>query len=163
MEENNKIQEETQQGESLFTVETTKEKVTTIINEYLDQLLTDAEYRYAVTLDERVKVQGELPFIVGKIPLQIEFDPVVLESGDLLFKQRSISLGQFQLPNKQAMALIAQWFTVPEWVAINVAEESVHLYVTQIAQKNGLQIRMDQFDLQKNIISFHLDISPKNE
>ncbi len=85
---------------SEFVVRTTKQNLNELVNAYIDKLLEESSHHYRVTLDDDVKLVGELPVFSSSVPVSVHLEPFVQENGDVILKQKSISVGQLQLPNK---------------------------------------------------------------
>src|SRR5699024_1622137 len=91
---------------SEFFVRTTKSNLNELVNAYLNKLLRNTEHRYYVILDEDVQLFGELPVFSSTVPLFINFEPLVQKNGDIVLKQKSISVGLLELPNKKIMGYV---------------------------------------------------------
>lgn len=156
------ITEKSRTNEPTFTITTTKDKVNELVNNYLTHLLHDKDFKYSISLDDYVSLHGEFPLFGLYIPLKIDFEPVVLHNGDLLFKQKSISLGRLHLPSREVMEFISQSITVPDWVQVDPEHEQIYVQMTKI-NKNGIAFRVDEFDLINDRISFHIDVLPHDD
>lgn len=96
--------EATSQDESSeFVVRTTKQNLNDLINAYTDQLLKGTSHHYRIELDEDVHLIGELPVFSATVPLSAHLEPLVQENGDIILKQKSISIGLLELPNRKIM------------------------------------------------------------
>ena len=111
-----------EQQSSEFTIRTTKENLNDLVNAYLDKLLKDTRHQYTVSLEDDVHLIGELPVFSSTVPLSIHLEPVVQDNGDVVLKQRSISIGLLELPNKKIMEYIKKYLPMPEWVIVNPKE-----------------------------------------
>lgn len=141
-----------------FVVHTTAEDVSEFINAYIKDLLAEEAYQYSVVLQKDVQIRGELPFFGSTFPLLIILEPHVLADGNLLLKQKSLSLGKLNLPNKQAMKYVANLLEIPDWVVINPSREEIVVHVTEIKTKSNLQLAIEQFDLRANEITIKIGI-----
>ena len=146
---------------SQFVVRTTKQNLNNLVNAYLDKLLANTEHVYSIHLDEDVQLFGELPIFSSTVPLLIHFEPIVQENGDLVLKQKSISVGQLQLPNKKIMQYIDKYLPTPEWVIIDPRNEEVYIEVTEMDIKSNFKIGVEQFDVEANNISFKIEVPYK--
>lgn len=144
-----------------FVIRTSKQNLNDLINAYLDKLLTDTNQDFTVLLDEDVQLYGELPFFSSTVPLLIHFEPIVQSNGDIALKQKSISVGLLQLPNKKIMQYIDRYLPTPEWVVINPKEEEIYVKITEMDIKSNLEVKVEQFDLEKNNIAIRLQVPYK--
>src|SRR5699024_4496911 len=101
---------------SEFTIRTTKENLNDLVNAYLDKLLEDTNHHYSISLEDDVHLLGELPVFSSTVPLSVHFEPIVQKNGDVILKQKSISIGLLELPNKKIMEYMEQYLPMPEWV-----------------------------------------------
>lgn len=146
---------------SEFVVRTTKENINDLVNAYLTELLKDTKHHYSINLDEKVQLIGELPFFSATIPLQIDFEPIVQENGDLILQVDSISVGKLELPNKQIMKYVGQYLPMPEWVIVKPDEEEVYVKITEMDIKSNFKVYAEEFDLEKNVIALKIDVPYK--
>lgn len=144
-----------------FVIRTSKENLNDLINAYLDKLLTNTNQDFTVLLEEDVQLYGELPFFSSTVPLLIHFDPIVQSNGDIALKQKSISVGLLQLPNKKIMQYVDQHLPTPEWVIINPQEEEIYVKITEMDIRSNLEVKVEQFDLEKNNIAIRLKVPYK--
>lgn len=146
------------ENSSEFVVRTTKQNLNNLVNAYLDKLLAGTNHQYTVHLDEDVQVLGELPLFSSTVPLLLHLEPIVQENGDVVLKQKSISVGQLQLPNKQIMKYVSEYLPVPEWVMINPSEEEIYVKVTEMEIRSNFKVSVEQFDLEGNNIAFKFNV-----
>lgn len=146
------------ENSSQFVVRTTKQNLNNLVNAYLDKLLAGTNHHYTVHLDDDVQLLGELPLFSSTVPLLIHFEPIVQENGDLVLKQKSISVGQLQLPNKKIMEYVSKYLPVPQWVIINPRDEEIYVKVTEMEIRSNFKISVEQFDLEGNHIAFKIDV-----
>lgn len=150
-----------EENSSQFIVRTTKKNLNNLVNAYLDKLLADTAHQYTINLDDDVELLGELPLFTTTVPLLIHFEPLVQKNGDIILKQKSISVGLLQLPNKKVMRYIEKYLPVPEWVIINPREEEIYVKVTEMEIKSNFKIAVEQFDLEGNNIAFKINVPYK--
>jgi len=141
---------------SEFTIHTSKDNLNQLINAYIEELTKDNKYHYEVTLADDVQIEGEIPVFSAKVPLSIHLDPYVLEDGNLVLKQTSISLGGLKLPNRQVMKSMEWFFDVPNWVRFYPEYEEIHVRITDMDIKSNFYLQVEQFDLENNDLSFKI-------
>lgn len=146
------------EASSQFVVRTSKQNLNNLINAYLDKALSNTEHVYSINLDEDVQLFGELPVFSSTVPLLAHFEPIVQENGDLILKQKSISVGQLKLPNKKIMKYIDDYLPTPEWVMIDPRNEEIYVKVTEMEIKSNFKVAVDKFDVEANNIAFKIDV-----
>jgi len=153
--------EYTTENSSEFVIRTTKQNLNNLVNAYLDKLLLGTNHQYSVNLDDDVQLFGELPVFSTTVPLLIHLEPIVQENGDIALKQKSISIGQLQLPNRKIMQYVDKYLPMPEWVIVNPKEEEIYVKVTEMEIRSNFKVQVEQFDLEANNISFKINVPYK--
>ncbi|HLR79710.1 MAG TPA: YpmS family protein [Bacillota bacterium] len=143
---------------SEFTIRTTKENLNDLVNAYLDKLLEDTNHHYSISLEDDVHLLGELPVFSSTVPLSVHFEPIVQKNGDVILKQKSISIGLLELPNKKIMEYMEQYLPMPEWVIVNPQEEEIYVAVTDMDIKSNFEVSVEHIDLQTNHLAFKIRI-----
>ena len=143
---------------SQFVVRTTKQNLNNLVNAYLDKVLSNTKHQFSINLDEDVQLFGELPVFSSTVPLLAHFEPIVQDNGDLVLKQKSISVGQLKLPNKKIMKYIDDYLPTPEWVIIDPSKEEVYVKITEMDIKSNFRVAVEQFDVEANNIAFKIEI-----
>lgn len=146
---------ETNESESPFYIHTSKEKLSSIINHFLNESETD----FTILLDEYVELFGETQMLGMTISLHSQFEPIVEPNGNLLLKQRTVSFGLLQIPNHYALQYIKNILTLPEFVSIYPYEETIYIDSEKLTLGDSLKVKVSQFDLEQNEIVFALDLT----
>src|SRR5690625_1618800 len=146
---------------SQFVVRTTKQNLNNLVNAYLDKVLSNTEHQFSINLDEDVQLFGELPVFSSTVPLLAHFEPIVQDNGDLVLKQKSISVGQLKLPNKKIMKYIDDYLPTPKWVIIDPSKEEVYVKITEMDIKSNFKVAVEQFDVEANNIAFKIEVPYK--
>lgn len=153
-----KVKNEMDVEGSEFIVRTTKKNLNELINAYLTKLLRKTEHNYYIILEDDVQLLGELPVFSSTVPLFINFEPIVQENGDIVLKQKSISVGMLQLPNRKIMGYVKKYLPMPEWVTVNPKDEEIYVSVTEMDIKSNFKVGVEQFDLEANNIALKIKV-----
>lgn len=148
----------TEEESSEFVVRTTKENLNDLVNAYLDQLLKHSKHRYSIDLDDDVHLQGELPVFSTTVPLSVRLEPFVQDNGDIVLKQKSMSIGLLPLPNRKIMEYIDQDLPMPPWVTVDPKNEEIYVAVTDMNIKSNFHIRVEHIDLEANHLAFKIKV-----
>ncbi|MEN2767201.1 YpmS family protein [Ornithinibacillus xuwenensis] len=151
-------EEEMTQSSSEFIIRTTKNNLNELINAYMNEYLKDSKHKYRISLEDDVHLAGELPVFSTTVPISIRLEPLVQDNGDVILKQKSITLGLLELPNKKIMEYMEKYLPMPDWVTINPAEEEIYVAVTEMDIKSNFQVRVEHIDLETNNLAFKLKI-----
>lgn len=150
--------ETTEQKSSEFTIRTTKENLNELINAYMSEWLQNTDHQYSVSLEDDVHLVGELPVFSTTVPLSVHLEPIVQDNGDVVLKQKSISLGMLELPNKKIMEYIDKYLPTPEWVIVNPDEEEIYVAVTQIDIRSNFEVAVEHMDLEVNNLAIKIRV-----
>lgn len=141
-----------------FTVNTSKQNLNELINAYVDLLLGDDRDQYSVILDEDVQLYGSIEAFGTDVPITIRLEPVVQENGDLVLRQKDISLGLLYLPNDKVLEYVERRFEMPEFVYVNPEEENIYVAITEMELRSNFTVSVEQFNLPEDRLSFRIKV-----
>ncbi|WP_112182265.1 MULTISPECIES: YpmS family protein [Paraliobacillus] len=141
-----------------FTVRSSKQNLTELVNQYIDKALNDEDGKYSIQLNENVQIFGSVEAFEKDIPISIEMEPVVQENGDIILKQTEMSLGLLNLPKNKILEYVAKAIDAPEWVIIDPDNEEIYIAITQMDIKSNFKVRAQQIDLENDQISFRIKV-----
>lgn len=141
-----------------FTIRTTKEELNDLVNAYIDKLLKNSKHQYSVSFEEDVHLIGELPVFSTTVPLSVHLDPKVQPNGDVVLKQKSISVGMLELPNKKIMEYMKKYLPMPTWVTIDPSEEEVYVAITDMNIRSNFDVKLEHIDLEANNLAFKIQV-----
>jgi len=149
---------ENEQESSEFTIRTSKQNLNELINAYLEQHLSGSKHQYTISLEEDVHLMGELPVFSTTVPLSVHLEPLVQENGDIILRQRSISIGLLELPNKKIMEYMKKYLPMPEWVLVNPEDEEIYVAVTAMDFQSNFSLSVQHIDLEANNITIKIKV-----
>lgn len=157
-----KDQAEVKDGEMVgFLIRTNKDDVNKLINHYLQKEVADTPVNYQVQVNDEVELYGTVPFFSQELNMKMTFEPEALKNGDLLLKQKSISVGQLRLPVPYVLDFIRKSYKLPKGVEIRSAERQILVHMQQLKLKSDAKIQANTFNLEKDDISFKLLVPVK--
>jgi len=133
-------------------VETNKADLTALINRYL----REEKIKGKVFLNDEVVYYGTVGVFSEKMQYKMTFKPKALKNGDLVLKQKSVSLGSVHLPVSYILKFVKTTYHLPRWVIIQPGEKLVYVQLQNMKLENGAKVKVNQFDLQHDDISFTL-------
>ena len=101
---------------------------------------------------------GELPVFSTTVPLSVHLDPEVQKNGDVILKQKSISIGMLELPNKKIMEYMQKYLPMPSWVTVDPHKEEIYVAVTDMNIRSNFDVKLEHIDLEKNNLAFKIQI-----
>ncbi|MFA9459107.1 YpmS family protein [Halalkalibacter sp. AB-rgal2] len=139
--------------ESLFTIETDKQR----FNQFIGQLLaeTESEVPYVIEFGEsNLQLRTRFDVMGQEIPLVVYFNPEVEPNGDLLLMVDSFELGLFSLPVDRMLMLLNGTLELEHWIIIYPTEELVDLKVSELPldENERMSLRFKTLDMEKDHI-----------
>ena len=144
-----------------FHVKSNKYDLNRLINHYLKDEAADSPIDYKVLLGDEVELYGALPFFSEKLKLKLTFEPTAQKNGDLILKQKSMSVGQLHLPISYVLNFIRENYKLPKGVDIRPNDHLVYIHMQQLKLKSNLKIRVNKFNLKKDDIAFTILVPVK--
>ncbi|GLB61187.1 YpmS family protein [Bacillus sp. NCCP-133] len=145
-----------------FHIQANKEDLNRVINHYLKKEgLTGGAIDYKVLLNDEVDLYGSIPFFSQDLEMKLSFEPKSLENGDVVLQQKSISVGQLNLPVSHVLKLVRDRYKLPEGVMIQPKEERIYVSMQKMKLKSDVKVKVDEFNLKENDIRFRLLVPVK--
>jgi uncharacterized protein YpmS len=144
-----------------FEVKSNKADLNKLINQYMEKEIADSPIDYQVKLRDEVELHGTLPFFSQQLNMKLTFEPEALKNGDLVLKQKSISIGSMDLPVSYVLNFIRDNYKLPNGVDIRPNDKLVYVNMQQLKIKSDIKIQANKFDLKNNNISFTLLVPTK--
>jgi uncharacterized protein YpmS len=155
-------QEESElQGYVPFLIHTEKDNLNRVINHYLEKEAAGGPIDYNVVLRDEVELYGTIPIFSEEIQMKLTFEPEALHNGDLILKQKSMAIGQMQLPVTYVLKFIAERYRLPKGVTIQPKDKLVYISLQKLKLKSDFKVRVKEFDLNSDDISFQLYVPTK--
>jgi len=145
-----------------FQVKTNKQDLNRVINHYLEEELS-GKFDYELILTDEVELYGTLPVFSSEVGMKLTFEPHPLENGDIELEQKTMSIGRLSLPVTMVLKFIQNSYQVPDWVIIQPDEENIYISLQNMKLKSDLDVRVNEFNLKKDDISFSLGVPMKEK
>ncbi|CAN7356242.1 YpmS family protein [Rossellomorea sp. LjRoot5] len=139
-----------------FNVETNKKDLNLIIEHYIEEEGMKGPVDYDVQLKDDVELLGSVPVFTSDLDFKLNFEPKALDNGDILLKQKSISVGSLNLPVNYVLKVIRDSYNFPDWVKIQPNDELIYVSLQDMKLKSDVEVRAKEFDLKEDNISFRL-------
>ncbi|NWQ42170.1 YpmS family protein [Bacillus sp. EB106-08-02-XG196] len=152
--EKGKIQSVPDDSSVSFQVKSNKADLNVLINQYIKKEAADSPIDYSVQLQDEVELYGTLKFFSQEVDLKLTFVPEALDNGDLVLKQKSISVGSLPLPVSYVLKFIKDNYKLPKGVDILPNDKMIHVHMQQLKLKSDVKIKANKFDLVKDDIAF---------
>lgn len=153
----------TSQEETSILLQSDKESLNQLINNSIAKYQTTGSFKYDVVLTDYIELYTTIPVFNNDLQLKMTFTPTTLQNGDLLLKQRSMKLGQMKLPVSYVLNFLKKQNNLPEWLIINPKKEEIHVSISDIILVDDYRMKVKNFDLKADDISFRLVFPLKEE
>lgn len=148
-------------GRVAFNIRTNKEDVNKLVNYYLEKEVSENPVNYRVVVNDEVELYGTVPFFSQELNMKLTFAPEAQKNGDLLLRQKSISVGQLHLPLAYVLDFIRKNYELPRGVEILPDERQIYIHMEKLKLKSDAKLKANSFDLEKDNISFTLLVPVK--
>jgi uncharacterized protein YpmS len=139
-----------------FEINTNKKDLNRIIQHYIQEEGLAGPIEYSVHLNDEVELDGSVPVFTSNLDFKLTFEPQALENGDVLLKQKSISVGALDLPVTYVLKVVRDSYNFPEWVKIQPKKEQIYVSLQEMELKSDFKVKANEFNLQEDRISFDL-------
>ncbi|MFA1643409.1 YpmS family protein [Chryseomicrobium aureum] len=139
------------EGGQLF-VETSKQDFEKLANKYIQEAVRDQPIPLQLVVEDKIALTSELTVFSLTIPVQMYFDPVVLEDGNIQLVQNQVDIGQLSIPPEEILKLLRSSIDLPNWMIVSPADESVFIDLGGLPIDGDLDIRAQEIDLENDEI-----------
>lgn len=139
------------EGGQLF-VETSKQDFEKLANKYIQEAVRDQPIPLQLVVEDKIALTSELTVFSLTIPVQMYFDPVVLEDGNIQLVQNQVDIGQLSIPPEEILKLLRSSIDLPNWMTVSPADESVFIDLGGLPIDGDLDIRAQEIDLENDEI-----------
>ncbi|MGI8383702.1 YpmS family protein [Robertmurraya sp. P23] len=139
-----------------FHVQSNKADLNRLINHYIEEQGLNERIKYNVTLTDQVELYGTMKVFTQDVELKLTFEPESLDNGDLILRQKTISIGHLQLPVPVVLKFIRDSYDIPSWITIRPNDEEVYVNLHDLKLKSDTKVRVNTFDLKRDNIMFTL-------
>jgi uncharacterized protein YpmS len=144
-----------------FHVNSNKEDLNKLINHYLKEEAADSSIDYQVILGDEVELYGTLPFFSEELNMKLTFNPSALENGDLVLRQKSMTIGSLHLPISYVLNFISENYKIPKGVEIRPKDKLIYVNMQKLKLKSDITLKADKFDLKRDDIAFTILVPVK--
>lgn len=139
-----------------FHVQSNKADLNRLINHYIEEQGLNERIKYNVTLTDQVELYGTMKIFTQDVELKLTFEPASLDNGDLILRQKTISIGHLELPVPVVLKFIRDSYDLPSWITIRPNDEEVYVNLHDLKLKSDTKVRVNTFDLKRDNIVFTL-------
>lgn len=144
-------------GEPIFFIETSKERLNYLIQSQLESLKYNRNnFDFTVELDDFVNVNGYITAFHKKLRFRMQLQPIVQKNGNLLLRQQVFYIGELPIPSKQVLKFISSSVHLPKWVIVIPEEGVIYIALDQIEVSDNLRVKVKSLDLKNDDFLFEI-------
>lgn len=143
-------------------VQTTKSDFEALANKYIQEAVENQPIPLELTVDNQIALVSELTVFTLTIPVQMYFDPIVQEDGNIQLKQDKVDIGQLSIPPEQVLKLLRDSINLPTWMVVSPADESVFIDLGGLPIDGDFDIRAEKIDLENDEIILSVTVPTTN-
>lgn len=143
-------------------VQTTKSDFEALANKYIQEAVENQPIPLELTVDNQIALVSELTVFTLTIPVQMYFDPIVQEDGNIQLKQDKVDIGQLSIPPEQVLKLLRDSIALPTWMVVSPADESVFIDLGGLPIDGDFDIRAEKIDLENDEIILSVTVPTTN-
>jgi uncharacterized protein YpmS len=145
-----------------LSIKTNKADLNQIINHYIKEEAHNDSVDYQVKLGSDVELLGKINFFDSDIKVKMAFQPEIQENGNMILRQKSMSLGMIEIPVPFVLKYVKTHYSLPKWVTIQPNDQTVYVALNQMEVKSGFKVKVKKFNLEKDDILFELAVPIDN-
>lgn len=146
---------------SVLIVETTTKDFEALALKYLKEALNTETLPIAISMNDQIQIFSEVVAFGIVFPVQINFDPVVNEDGNLHLKYSKIFLGKLDIKPSMVLTILAETIEFPKWIQIRPNDEEIFVDLSQLTVADGSKVRAKEIDLRNDRIILEIIVPNK--
>ena len=136
---------------NILTVQTTAQEFESIAKQYLNDAMKKSPVPVELVVDEKIYLYSTLTVFNIEIPIQMGFNPVVLD-GNILLQQEAVHVGKLNIPPKTVLKLMQDSVDFPSWITVQPNDEQIHVDLSRINIASGSRVRAQEIYLENDKI-----------
>lgn len=143
---------------SVLSVKASRNDLEALANTFIGKAMKSDPLPVTMNFEDDVILRSELIAFTIKVPINMHFDPVVLNDGNLLLKQTSMEIGPLDIPPATVLKLLRDSIKLPEWMIVRPKEEEIFINLAELPVSGNLQVRAKTLNLAEDDIVFEVTI-----
>ncbi|SIT80578.1 YpmS family protein [Edaphobacillus lindanitolerans] len=144
-----------------LTVTATKEDLQGIANTYIAKAIGNNRIPVDLVIEDDVLLVSELTVFAVRLPVVMHFDPEVMEDGNLQLKQKSVEVGNLNIPPTTVLKLLGDTVDLPGWMIVRPKEEELFVDLSRLPVSGDVKVKAKKVDLKNDDIELEILIPRK--
>ncbi|MFJ8235338.1 YpmS family protein [Ureibacillus sp. NPDC094379] len=140
------------ESSSVLLVETTAKDFEKIAMKYLDKELNSSPLPVEFVVNEQIELYSELIVFGVSVPIQMNFDPIVNEDGNIRLKQTAVNVGKLNIPPTTVLKLMDDAIAFPSWITVRPNDEEIFVDLSNLQISSNSTVKAKEIDLANDHI-----------
>ncbi|WP_158737579.1 YpmS family protein [Alteribacillus sp. YIM 98480] len=131
-----------------FSVHLTQSQLNHLLQEQLEEEKVSAEI-----IDKKARISSSVSILGRTINASMDFEPAVLENGNIVLHQQSFNIGGLSLPGSEVLSILSSQADVPDYVEVQPGNNQIVVKLNEIEIADQYYLRAETFDLEQDAIT----------
>ncbi|MCP9327851.1 YpmS family protein [Liquorilactobacillus satsumensis] len=141
-----------------LNVRMNKEQLNGVVNHYLTQQQKGKKIKYFFNVGQSVALVGTTKILGQNVSFSLYTRPTVTAGGNIVLHAKSVAIGSLNVPPSFILNYVKNNYNLGKWMTINSRAKTIMLHLSEVSLKQGVRIRAQKIDLQKDDFRFRVDI-----
>ncbi|MFJ7953583.1 YpmS family protein [Lysinibacillus sp. NPDC096418] len=137
---------------NVLVVQTSTKEFESISKKFLKDAAEGSPLPIDFTVGDDIQLKSKLTVFYTEIPITMNFEPIVDESGNITLKQTGMNVGLLNIPPETTMKIMKDTVEFPSWITVNPNKAEIYVDLSRINIASGSRIRAKELDLPNDKI-----------
>lgn len=138
--------------ENILVVQTTTKEFESISKKFLKDAAMGSPLPIDFTVGDDIQLKSKLTVFYTEIPITMNFEPIVDDSGNIILKQTEMNVGLLNIPPETTMKIMRDTVEFPSWITVNPNKAEIYVDLSRINIASGSRVRAKELDLPNDKI-----------
>lgn len=137
---------------NVLLVQTTTKEFESISKKFLKDAAKGSPLPIDFTVGEDIQLKSKLMVFYTEIPITMDFEPIVDETGNIILKQTGMNVGLLNIPPETTMKIMRDTVDFPTWITVNPNKAEIYVDLSRLNIASGSRVRAKELDLPNDKI-----------
>ena len=148
---------------NVLVVQTTTKEFESISKNYLKDAAKGSPLPIDFTVGDDIQLRSKLTVFYTEIPITMNFEPIVDESGNIILKQTGMNVGLLNIPPETTMKIMRDTVEFPSWITVNPNDAEIYVDLSRVNIASGSRVRAKELDLPNDKILLEIIVPTELE
>ncbi|CAM3049608.1 YpmS family protein [Filibacter tadaridae] len=144
--------------DNILTVRSTKKNFEGIANTYIRKAMNAEPLPVTMEIKDDIALHSELTIFTFTLPVVMHFDPVVQDNGNVILKQTSMEVGDYNIAPSVVLKILKDSIKLPPWMIVRPKEEELFIDLSAVPVSGNIQVKAKTFNLAEDEIILEIRI-----